>query len=341
MSDKLKTRWTCPVCKRSTKVPSSHAPIRCPCGHVEYRDVTSLHHAKTRLEICELCKHYHDRRCDVIELGCRRSFMHELHSHVSVCPLGKWPSPFMRHMYQRPSVSKLNLIYHVYPARSNNVWRLNVSRVAAKMALFSGSCVVAVAVDETTHDVDEVRKAFGWPNIEYIRVPNDPALREAATLPLLLDAVHSTDAAEATFFAHTKGNSTKDNALGAEFWRNAMYHALLDNVHVCRDLLLRHPCVGTHKMCWPGDGPSPFPTRLAVGNWMYAGTFWWFRNQDVFSRDDWRQVPRDRYGAEAWLSTMFNVDDAATVFQPWPASEYPTASPYDPRLYRFPIRDPQ
>jgi hypothetical protein len=50
-------------------------------------------------------------------------------------------------------------------------------------------------------------------------------------------------------------------------------------------------------------------------------------------------VPRDRYGAEAWLSTLFSADQAATVFQPWPASEYPVVSPYDPSIYQHPLRD--
>jgi hypothetical protein len=122
-------------------------------------------------------------------------------------------------------------------------------------------------------------------------------------------------------------------------WRNQAYHSLLDGVNVCRDLLLTHPCVGTHKMVWPENGQPPYPSGLVHGNWMLAGTFFWFRHSDVFTHQNWRDVPRDRYGAEAWLSGLFKPEQAASVFQPWPVSEYPTPSPYDPALYLWPIRD--
>ena len=202
--------------------------------------------------------------------------------------------------------------------------------------------LVAVVEGDGLHPVNEVRKAFGTTPIpiEYIIAPNDPVLREVVTFPLLLDAIKSTDYAEATFYAHTKGNSTADSELGSEFWRNAMYHHLLDHVEVCRDLLMSHPCVGTHKLVWKQNERSPFPSKLNVGCWMYAGTYFWFRHKDVFSTDKWCEVPKDRYGAEAWLSTLFHPDDAATVFQPWMACQYPLTSPYEPSLYRWPIRDP-
>jgi len=172
------------------------------------------------------------------------------------------------------------------------------------------------------------------------KIPNDCQLRETATFLPLLEAIADTDPWTATFYAHTKGNSTRANALGAEYWRNSMYHHLLDQAQVCRDLLLSHPCVGTHKMLWPDAKYTPFPSKISNANcWMFAGTFFWIRNRDVFSRDDWRDVRVDRYGAEAWLGQMFARDQAATVFQPWPASEYPTPNPYDPKLYLWPRRD--
>jgi len=254
----------------------------------------------------------------------------------------KIPGTIKPNAYFWPSIQRLNLIYHVCPLRKNEVWRRNVRQLRQRLRIFNGRKIVAVVLGDDMEPCSSVRDEFGHDghDIELLQLPNDPELRETATFLQLLEEVVSLDEAEATFYAHTKGNSTRDNALGAEYWRNAMYHHLLDHVNVCRDLLLRHPCVGTHKIVWPSTMRSPFPNRLSVGNWMFAGTFFWFRHDAVFGHPNWHEVPHDRYGAEAWLSTLFEPDEAATVFQPWPASEYPMPSPYNPGLYCEPRRDP-
>jgi len=251
--------------------------------------------------------------------------------------------PKIRYIHMMPAIHRLNLLYHVYPSKANEIWRANIRQVVRRMPIFSGRRVVVAALDGTTHGIDEVRRELedSHKQIELVATRNDPELREAATLEILLESVESLDEAEASFYGHTKGNSTADNVAGAELWRNAMYHHLLDHVHVCRDLLLSHPCVGTHKIVYPTDSPhlrQPYPTGLRHGNWMFAGTFFWFRHSAIYSRD-WRNIPADRYGAEAWLSGLFTHDQAATVFQPWPADQYPMPSPYNPRLYQWPIHD--
>jgi hypothetical protein len=278
-----------------------------------------------------------DFRCKHLAAGCRPSFLAALES--GGCPQDKWPTRTpLRPTWIWPSVHRLNLLYHVCPLRKNDVWRANVRQLKRRLHIFNGRKIVAVVEGEGLHGLDVVRREFADEGIEWLTRPNDPELRETATLADLLAAVESTDPEEASFYSHTKGNSTADNALGAEYWRNAMYHHLLDGVHACRDLLASHPCVGTHKMCWHALR-SPYPSGLSVGNWMLAGTFFWFRHDAVYTHPIWRDVPRDRYGAEAWLSTLFSADQAATVFQPWPASEYPVVSPYDPSIYQHPLRD--
>lgn len=292
-----------------------------------------------RLAICQKCPRYHTLRCTAIEYGCRQSFLAVIDSPDGKCPDGKWNGKtcvVSCHVW--PSIKKLNLLYHVCPLKGNDVWRVNVRQVTKRLRIFNGRKIVAVATGKDLHTIDIVRRAFDDDTIEYLDIPNDPQLREVASFLTLLKSVESQEEDEASFYAHTKGNSTRDNALGAEMWRNAMYHALLDGVNVCRDLLLTHPCVGTHKMHWP-PGMQPYPSRLDHGDWMFAGTFFWFRHKDVFAHLKWRDVPHDRYGAEAWLSGLFECDRAASVFQPWPASEYPAPSPYDPALYLWPIRD--
>lgn len=341
--------WTCPTCGFQLTVPKPGAAINCRCGARHFSDETAAerHQDKpltkaelnARLDICRTCDEWNNNRCVQINLGCRQSFHDTVRSSCGLCPLGKWEQSHVHQVHFFPSVERLNLIYHVYPSKKNDVWRANVRQVERRLRIFNGRKVVAVSVSADVHGVDVVRKEFRDDSIEYLEIPNDPQLREVATFLPLLEAIKSDDPWEATFYAHTKGNSTRDNALGAELWRNQAYHSLLDGVNVCRDLLLTHPCVGTHKMVWPADGPPPYPSGLIHGNWMLAGTFFWFRHSDVFTNPRWRDVPRDRYGAEAWLAGMFGPEQAASVFQPWPVSEYPTPSPYDPALYLWPIRD--
>jgi hypothetical protein len=333
---------TCPTCGFSSRIDPARRYV-CRCGEEVKADSTAADIDQEiidrRSAICTECGEHGDDRCNLIELGCRNAYKRALRAQTPRCPLRKWSWATRIHrFFVQPSVCKLNLLYHVYPLKRNDVWRANVKQLAKRLRIFSGRKLVAVAVGDKCYGMDVVRKAFDDPTIEFLEIPNDPALREVATFLPLLEAIASTEPDEASFYAHTKGNSTKDNALGAEMWRNAMYHHLLDGVNICRDLLLIHPCVGTTKMQWP-DGYEPYPTRLKHGNWMFAGTFFWFRHKDVFGHPNWRDVPQDRYGAEAWLSGLFAADQAASVFQPWPANEYPTPSPYDPALYLWPIRD--
>lgn len=330
---------TCPTC--GIMITVRRWPVRCACGTTLWapgEDEPRNQEMQRRLAICHDCEHFGRTRCAVIDLGCSRTFRDALQGSESKCPERKWRTPRGRRMIVYPSVRLLNLLYHVCPLKSNDVWRANVRQVVRRLGIFNGRKVVAVATGEKLHGVEVVRRAFDDPAIEYLEIPNDKELREVASFVPLLEAVESTNPEEASFYAHTKGNSTRDNALGAEMWRNQMYHSLLDGVSVCRDLLWTHPCVGTHKMQYPPE-MVPFPSKLKHGNWFFAGTFFWFRHQDVYAHPKWRDVPRDRYGAEAWLSGLFDVRQAASVFQPWPASEFPTPSPYDPALYLWPIRD--
>jgi hypothetical protein len=66
---------------------------------------------------------------------------------------------------------------------------------------------------------------------------------------------------------------------------------------------------------------------------MLAGTFYWFRNDQVFTNSNWSKISRDRYAAEAWPSGLCEWTEAASMYQLWPEDKYPTPSPYDPENY--------
>ena len=234
----------------------------------------------------------------------------------------------------RPTVR--NLIYHVCPLAANELWKKNVAQLRKRLSIFNGRKVIAIATGKGCRPPGEVEALL--PGCEFLRLPNDAELREVATfLPLLL-SVADPDPRQATWYGHSKGNSTEGSVKGSIYWRNAMYHHLLDRWQECMEELETHAAVGTHKMVWP-PGFRPYPSGLDHGNWMFAGTFYWFRHARVFNHPDWRQVPMDRYGAESWLAGLFDQSEAASVYQLWPDDAHPAPNPYDPTLYPDPIED--
>lgn len=244
---------------------------------------------------------------------------------------------------KRPRPAIRNLIYHVCPLKTNDLWRANASQLAKRIDVFNGHRRIAVATGDNLYPAKFAIREMERAGIvaEFMTLPNDPLLREVATfLPLLLSVARPV-ANEATFYAHTKGIDTAcelPNATrGATLWRNAAYHHLLDRAGDCMVELETHVAAGIHKMIW-ADNP-PYPSGLRHGNWMLAGTFFWFRNDAVFSHPRWRNIPIDRYGAEAWLAGMFAPHEAASMYQLWNPNEFPTPNPYDPAIYPDPIED--
>jgi hypothetical protein len=196
---------------------------------------------------------------------------------------------------------------------------------------------VAIAVDaemDTEAAREQVQAALQPDQVAI--VPNDPTLREAATFRSLLESILSGSPTEATFYAHTKAITTADDACGAAKWRRAMTDNLLGRWDDAMGHLQRFAIVGTHKMIWPIGQASPFPTRLTPAYpWMHAGTFWWFRHDQVAAKYRPELIVPDRYGVEAFPAQMFPHHQAYSMFQPWEESEaaWPQRNPYDPAMY--------
>lgn len=234
-------------------------------------------------------------------------------------------------------IEKKNLIYHVYADRANDGWLMNVKQIVNRMDVFNGKRLVAVAESPACHSFGEVEEAFFGCDVEFIRIPNNPTLREAGTFLPLLKEVANTRDSEATFYAHTKGNTTPEG-VGAVRWRNAMYHHLLDRVDEVMDKLRSFKAVGTTQMI----GPFRYPSGLNLTSkdfWMFAGTFFWFRHDGVFAEPNWSRFRLDRYSAEAWLGQLIHHSDVFSIFQPWTPCRFPQNGPYDIRYYSEEFED--
>jgi len=263
-------------------------------------------------------------------------------------PIGSYPEITVRH-----------LLYHIYAPSRSTAWKANIRQLTHRWHVFTGRKIIAIATDSQSVPASEIQAYITnrvGDSIEWIVLPNNRELREAATFPSLLSRVATTDEHAAMFFAHTKGVDPygKNPERGIVYWRNALYHYLLDDPNKIDRLLTRYPCVGGCKIVWRhegttprlsaglvdrGHGPSPYPSGLFHGTWMFAGTFWWARCDQVFSHPSWSLVPRDHYGAEAYLSGLFRDSQACSVYQPWPENMMPAGSAYNPKHHRNKIED--
>jgi hypothetical protein len=238
-----------------------------------------------------------------------------------------------------PPISKFNLIYHVYPNSSNDAWLRNVRQLRRRMGIFNGRKIVAIATGPGLEDPDHVKDAIAWPGVEYVPVANDPEIGHTASFPGLLAAVRSKDSAEATFYAHTKGAANgRYDAKAIEYWRNAMYAGLLDDPQQVANSLRRFTAVGSFKKVHPQGGT--FPSNFTWGRWHFSGTFFWFRNDRVFSDPRWTFIPYDYYGVEAWLGGFLAPQEACSLLQPRPETDLSWWG-YDRNVWTNPIEDPE
>lgn len=200
-----------------------------------------------------------------------------------------------------------NLLYYLYPVAGNGVWQRNVAQLLRRMHLFNGQRVVAIAHDGRTDPPGHVEDLFADTVQDFIVLRNDPGLREAAALPLLLERVRTDDPAQVTFYGHAKGVTRPVNpGVTCHPWADILYETCLDYRPLVEDVLTRHPIAGSFKKVGAGFAGSP-------SSWHYSGGFFWFRNRELFARD-WRRLDRRWWGAEAAPGLWFRPEEAGVLF---------------------------
>ncbi len=201
---------------------------------------------------------------------------------------------------------KKNLYYFVCPANPP-VWRWNVGRLLTHWGTFNGRRLVAVATGEGLEPEGVVRAAFDGAPAEFIAFPNDRDLRETAFFVEGLTCLQSLDPQECTFYGHTKGQAYEGRRLeNVKRWTDAMYILNLGSPDLVDRLVGRHPIIGCFKRRIDHGGAP----------WHYAGTFFWFRHDALFSRN-WRDICRTRYGTEGYPGRMFRDEEAFELTPRW------------------------
>lgn len=203
-----------------------------------------------------------------------------------------------------------NLLYNCCPLDDSEEWRLNVERLNYYASIFNGRKIVLLKTGLGMVPPEVVKAAFTF-EAEFRLVPNDPVLGEGAGFIDALRELQSLRSDEATFYAHTKGVSRWRDSLkkgNIRFWRNTMYRECLSDADRIDDVLSRYSCCGC--LLNP-DGHQP---RVGLHNgvqskWFFAGTFFWFRHDRLFSRS-WEKLPNGYYGVEGYLGLHIPLSES-------------------------------
>ena len=201
-----------------------------------------------------------------------------------------------------------NLLYHIYPVAANGVWQWNVAQLLRRIGLFNGKRIVAIAVDERTDSAETVKRAFNGAVEDFVVLKNRPDRREVESHQELFSRVRSEDPNEVTFYAHAKGvTSTSWAQEAVRLWAGVSYELCLDYFPAVKKLFKDHPVVGPFKRTIRAWAQS-------ASAWHYSGTFYWFRNAALYTKD-WRTMDEDFFGgSESYPSLHFSEKEAGCLF---------------------------
>jgi hypothetical protein len=201
-----------------------------------------------------------------------------------------------------------NFLYHVYPDTAHReIWQRNIDNILKRMDMFNGHRAVGIVTAKHLDPPEMVMDAFKGEVDDFYVAKNVKKLREVITFVPLLEKVESMDPNDVTFCAHTKGVTHNDGDwTTVHRWGDLMYRTCLDDWPAVEKMLESKAMAGSFKSY------GQFRTRKNH-RWHYSGTFYWFRNKDVFSRN-WRYVDQRYFGNESWPGLMFKPEETGCLF---------------------------
>jgi hypothetical protein len=202
-----------------------------------------------------------------------------------------------------------HIVFHLFPGPNTSLLELNIQALQRYAPLFNGRRLMQIASPDYTPPMP----LDGW---EVTRVVNDPELGETPHFLPALSRLANTSPDEITFYAHTKGVSLGSVArVGADivrFWTDVMWRRNLQDISQIERVLMRYPCCGIFKETLPPEVSTWHgPYRPKDHGWQYAGTFFWFRHDRLFSQAQWDYpLARTRFGTERYLDRFFGLNEA-------------------------------
>lgn len=195
-----------------------------------------------------------------------------------------------------------NLLYHLYPIRGQ--WQWHAKRLRDATSFFTGRRIVAVATSDSCDPVEAVKDAL--PGFEIIAVQNNPTLREVATFEPLFSSLQADGSC--TLFAQSK-SVTHGNNYVFRRWAEMLYETCLDYWPWTKNLLKRFPVAGSFLKVGRG-----WPAHESESKWHYSGSWFWFRNNDLFGKPDWKRINKFWAGIEPYPSLHFGLHQAGCIF---------------------------
>lgn len=212
------------------------------------------------------------------------------------------PQPIPAKFVEAP---QRHLIFHIWPKSGNGVWKWNVEQLLERIELFDGRRIIGIATSDDADSVEAVKDAFRGHRIdEWVIRPNDPVAGEGVTFIDMLELLPRDSGV--TFYGHAKGVRHGEHR-NVRRWTSIMFRACLDGRDACLDSLELFPIVGSLRT-------FGFYAVAKSYGWHYAGTFFWFRDKDVFEKPNWSRINKALYGCvEVWPGQLFESRNAACL----------------------------
>jgi hypothetical protein len=192
---------------------------------------------------------------------------------------------------------KRNLIYYVCPiAGSRREWENNISVLLQYIHVFNGRKIITIATGHGMSDPKEVSSYFDGCECEIIETPNDPDYCEVIPFMKAMWKLKSP---------WYQGDGVwSDQISSIRIWRNLMYYYNLNDIDKVEDVLQNgYAAYGAFKA-----------TEGFITPWYYAGTFWWFKHDRVFSTYEWEKIRMMRHGIEMYLAEFLPKESAFCDF---------------------------
>ena len=184
----------------------------------------------------------------------------------------------VRLLGDRPSVC--NLIYYIYPyaVDDGRMWRWNVEQLRKYIRQFNGTRSIAIATDDKSASVADVKAAFGSERIDnWIYCENDVRYGEwVGFVPLLKTLPRSPG--NVTFYGHAR-SVTHSWQSPAHRYTQLLYEINLGYPTIVLNKLHEYILCGAFMRT---GSEACFFADIVSGCW-YPGTFFWFRNALVLT----------------------------------------------------------
>lgn len=209
---------------------------------------------------------------------------------------------------------KRSLYYFVCPL--GNVWRWNVEQLLKFWGTFNHKKIISIVTGPGLENPDVVMKCFTDPAVRFLIAPNDATFGETKHFLMGLATFLPAVEDEITFYGHTKGVSHQGDTLKHVLrWADAMYVLNLSSPELVDSIMSRYSAMGCYRQKMPHGG----------SDWHYSGTFFWFRNREIFKRE-WSSIQQARHGVEGYLGKHFREDETYELtpfISHWQLYRYP------------------